>query len=242
MVAPIIGAAISAGGSLLGGFLNNKAASDESQKNWDRQKTAMKNQIQWKVQDAEKAGIHPLAALGVNPASAPGAAQVFDNGIGNAASALGEAVERSMDPMQKGALAMQRIQLERGTLDNELVRGQIASQRMKNIQQSTPGVVSTTGNNVLVNPLTDKPFPAKYPNLGQDAENAYSDIGGNAFGAANLISDLLRNNGYDPAQAYADPIGYGTTELRKATSAAWDRMMRDPNPDYANPPVFNWGY
>lgn len=38
---------------------------------WDRQKTAMQNQIQWAVEDAKKAGLHPLAALGVSPASAP---------------------------------------------------------------------------------------------------------------------------------------------------------------------------
>lgn len=240
MLGAIIGGAISAGSSLLGGMLNNTAADNAADEAWDRQKKVLTKQIQWRVEDAVKAGLHPLAALSVNPASGPPAAAVFDSGLGNAGAALGDAVERVTDPMQKAQIAMQRLQLERATLDNDLIRSNIASQRMRNIQQSTPGVRSTTGNDVLVNPFTDAPFPMKHPDNAQIAQNAYGEPGEWWFGGANMVADWIRNNGMDPKQFYENPIGYGAQELRKATSSAWDNYLTN---NWSNDATqYNWGY
>lgn len=62
-------------GGLLGGGLSWGAAVTEGNKAWRRQKTAMQNQIRWRVADMRAAGINPI--LSVSPgagASAPSVA------------------------------------------------------------------------------------------------------------------------------------------------------------------------
>ena len=55
-------------GGALGGALDSKKAKSDAQDvsnlSYERQKEFAKNTIQWKVEDAKKAGIHPLAAIG----------------------------------------------------------------------------------------------------------------------------------------------------------------------------------
>jgi hypothetical protein len=54
----------SVAGSILGSVGNAIFGKKQDDKNYDRQKQFAKNSIRWRVQDAKKAGIHPLAALG----------------------------------------------------------------------------------------------------------------------------------------------------------------------------------
>lgn len=237
----MLGSIIGAVGSIAGGLINNansKAAAEEA---YENQKNIIQHQTSWLVKDAKRNGIHPLAVLGMNPASGPPPAQVFDSGIGQAAGALGEAAERSMDPMAKIALAQQRLQLEKMMADTDLTKSQVASQRMRNIQQSTPGVRSTTGNDVLVNPFTQEPWSVKNPDAGQIAENHYSEPGGWVFGGGSFIADWMRNNGYDPAAAYKDPVGYFASRLpTPAEIAEQVTGTSTQNPFDAN--NINWGY
>lgn len=82
MVAPaIIGSAIGAGASLLGGALGM----DSERKSRNMQREFAKNAIQWRVADAKKAGIHPLYAMG-----APGIGGSFSSG-----NAMGDAIGRA---------------------------------------------------------------------------------------------------------------------------------------------------
>lgn len=60
MIGDIVSALIGAGGS----FLNSKVTNAQNKK-------IMQNQIQWRVNDAKAAGIHPLAALGANMQPVP---------------------------------------------------------------------------------------------------------------------------------------------------------------------------
>ena len=138
---PVTGAAlINAGSSLLGGVLGGKGKKGpdfEDIKNENR--TVLMNQIQWKVQDAIKAGIHPLAALGVSSASGPsGGWAVGDSSSGpdwgTIAGDLGQNVSRAItahgsqeDRMMQQAL--QKQTLEKGDLENELLRSNIALNR-----------------------------------------------------------------------------------------------------------------
>ena len=74
--AGILGAgAIGATGSLLGSAINSvlgsKSAKEDWQRNYDAQKEFAQNSIQWRVQDAQKAGIHPLYAMGNSPGYTP---------------------------------------------------------------------------------------------------------------------------------------------------------------------------
>lgn len=70
------GAIAAAGASALGSYLNNKAKSDAyndsmafSREQFEYQKALHQNQIQWRVEDAKKAGVHPMAALGLSSMS-----------------------------------------------------------------------------------------------------------------------------------------------------------------------------
>ena len=97
---PLIGSAlISAGGSLLGGLFGHKSSSSASSKNRKFQEKVYKNQIQWRVEDAKKAGLHPLYALGA-PSFSPSATQV-----GEDYSFIGDAARSIADAFGKKAVA-----------------------------------------------------------------------------------------------------------------------------------------
>lgn len=92
-------AAIQAGGSLLGGaissVINDKNAEQDWKRNYEAQKEFAQNSIQWRVQDAQKAGIHPLYAMGNTVGYTPssfGAGDTIGQGIAQAGNAIGEAM------------------------------------------------------------------------------------------------------------------------------------------------------
>ncbi len=59
-----------------------------------------KNGIQWRVEDAKKAGLHPLYALGANTASYTPVSQdssAMGNAVADAGAYLGKAVSQAID-------------------------------------------------------------------------------------------------------------------------------------------------
>jgi hypothetical protein len=56
-----------AAATVIGGMLNYGSSSSASKRAIKLQKEMAKNGIQWRVADAKKAGLHPLAALGMSP-------------------------------------------------------------------------------------------------------------------------------------------------------------------------------
>lgn len=142
---------IPAVGSIVGGLLNSNATSDANAANLMFQRNNMKRQarlqklfanrgIQWKVRDARKAGIHPLYALGASTTSyAPqsvGNVATPDTAMGDALSSasqhIGRAINATSTHDQAFTGKMQALQLERGTLENELLRSQL-------VRASAPG-------------------------------------------------------------------------------------------------------
>lgn len=136
---PIIGGAlIGAGANLLGGLFGRKSQESAADRNIKLQREFAKNGIRWRVEDAKKAGLHPLFALGAqtqsfNPISVadplPDALANMGQDIGRAVTATQTAAERA--PFN--ALALERAQLE-----NELLKSQIA----KNTAQLGPAMPS----------------------------------------------------------------------------------------------------
>lgn len=116
-------ALIGAGASILGGLLGSKSAS----KDRALQVEMAKNAIQWRVEDAKKAGIHPLSALG---AATPGYAPVGDGGLGNAVGQAGEQISRSLDPLNKAQLDVLRSEAERNRAE---AANQVAAARSRTI-------------------------------------------------------------------------------------------------------------
>lgn len=120
----MLGPIIAAGASLLGGYLQNKQADKQSA----QQKEFAQSGIQWKVEDAKKAGIAPLAALGANTISYTPQA-VGDSGVGAAGQDISRAIDATRSPGQRSdayTRTAQMLELERGGLQNDLLRSQIA--------------------------------------------------------------------------------------------------------------------
>ena len=107
----LLGGLLGGAFGLLGNSMSNTAADNAADEAWDRTKKVLTNQVQWRVKDTIKAGLHPLAALGVNPASGPAPAQVgMDLGstFGSMCQDIGRAAEAMMAPESKTAAAMTR--------------------------------------------------------------------------------------------------------------------------------------
>lgn len=81
--------------NLAGGYMNDKANERQSELDYQRQKEFAQNSIQWKAQDAIKAGFHPLAALGTQSASYSPSGMA-GGGVGDALANTGQALSRGV--------------------------------------------------------------------------------------------------------------------------------------------------
>lgn len=135
-------ALIGAGTKLLGGWMNQNATENANAANLAAQQTAAAYQheantknIQWKVADAKAAGIHPLAALGVSPASgiSVGAGVTPNTSMGDAVSGMGQDIQRAITAsrtQQQRAQAydesIRALSIENQSLQNEWLKTRIA--------------------------------------------------------------------------------------------------------------------
>lgn len=94
----ILGAAATVGSALLGAKSQKSANED----NYERQKEFAQMGIQWKVEDAKRAGLHPLYALGGSGATySPSSQPIFDGpslgqNLSRAASAFTSSAEQKL--------------------------------------------------------------------------------------------------------------------------------------------------
>lgn len=197
----MIGSIISAGADLVGGLLNQNAAEEASKKDWKRTKETLQNQIQWRTQDAVKAGLHPLVGAGISPSAGPPPSTVGDMGsaVSNMGNNLGRAVDAYMDPAAKVAAKAALLDLEQRQANIDLTRSQIAgAQKALLTTGSTPGIASPIPQKVSL-PLPGSPYDRRnpvgveYPGLGEEAEKHYSDIGGFVYGGSAMVNDTLNH-------------------------------------------------
>lgn len=210
MLDAILGAAT----SLAGGLLNNKAQK-ESNKRAEAQALRQENLqrefaqsgIQWKVKDAEAAGVNPLFALGANttsyqPTNVGGGASDFSF-LGETGQNIGRAIDATRStPASAMALQLGKIQLEGAQLDNDLKRTQLASAIRTNAIGAHPG---------LPGPFTRSQIP------GQSGSGQYDESTIPLMHTARepQYTTNLRSFGYDvhpnprfsDAQSYEDRYG-----------------------------------
>lgn len=165
------GSMLSGGSDFLGGLTSalgiggkGKGQNAANQFQWNRQWQIeqYKNRMQWMKEDAEKAGIHPLAALGA-PLGSPAGATYGDSsssrdigssianmgqGIARATEAYGSREEREL--LKIGA----KLDLENKQLQNERLRSEIGLMRQPG---TPPGLtmvpaIDGQGDAVVVNP------------------------------------------------------------------------------------------
>lgn len=185
-IMPGVGTIIGAGIGLLGGMFSSKsAAKAEARSREDAQ-----NRIQWAVADARKAGVHPLAALGMSQQSV---AYSTGSATGDAIQQIGKTYSRQQ--INKGLNAAQ-IKSYEAAAERDFALASAttaATARAKQASNSQP-----TGRPVTSMMLPDQTIghPGNTRKLGsafdvQSAEDRYWEFGGAAAGIANVGGDLV---------------------------------------------------
>lgn len=135
----MLSALIGAGSSLLGGLFNSNA----QKKQMALQKEFAQKGIQWKAEDAEKAGISKLYALGANTTSYSPVS--VGGGMGDALSTAGQNIGRAIDATQSPsgrvghmAATLAETQVEGARLDNDIKRAHLASMVATRTQPGNP--------------------------------------------------------------------------------------------------------
>lgn len=149
------GAIASIGGNLLGGLLGSNAqdkANEQNQQNMLRQEALQRefaqNSIQWKTEDAKKAGIHPLYAMGANTVSySPNVVgAVPETALPNALAQSGQDISRAINSTRTQdqrndaySKTVEALTLTKFGLENELLSAQISKLRAAN-NPPMPGI------------------------------------------------------------------------------------------------------
>lgn len=125
----VIGAGISGLAGIAGGMINASQSKSIARAQMRLQKEFAQNGIQWRVQDAKAAGIHPLYALGANTATYTPVSQDssgLGNAVADAGAYLGKAVDGAIDKDTRRELEQENL------LYTQLMReGQLEEQRQR---------------------------------------------------------------------------------------------------------------
>lgn len=151
----LVGTGISALSSIIGGSMKNDAAEKIAAQNIANQREFAQKGIQWKVQDAKAAGIHPLFALGASTNS-------FSNVVGG--EGLGEGIEKAGQDIGRAVSATgdreaRLLQLKKLQLDvdgqqtaNDIAKTDLASRVAKLTQPGNPPPVPLPVNHEQSDP------------------------------------------------------------------------------------------
>lgn len=150
----MIGDIISAGANIIGGIMGSNSAEKarEHQMQIHREQIGLQREfaergISWKVNDAKNAGIHPIFALGGSGATyTPQSTTIApDMSMANAMSRAGQDIGRAVNATQNAATrvdaftaASQALTLERGKLENDVLKADLASRAARLRQQINP--------------------------------------------------------------------------------------------------------
>lgn len=228
----LLGGAAAAGGNLIGGIvghiLNNKASKEEWQANYNAQKEFAQNSIQWRVQDAQKAGIHPLYAMGNSPGYTP-SSSMNNNSLQAGIAGAGEAMQMAMGQLQMANLMAQTKETEAKALGARVD----AVKKAASLGVHNASVASNLGQ-------TPKTLAPKKTKLTTNPR--VEIVKGETAGAHNMknLNDFQRyGDGWIsyPNQELLDAIGDAsiwnpmTWPLFKD---AWDAWFNDNSRDFAN--------
>lgn len=170
-----------------GGILGNNAKQDMfsqaqalSREQFEYQKALHQNQIQWRVEDAKRAGVHPMAALGLSSMSfspvSSASVPEYDNWLGEVGQNIDRAIQQGKTQKEREeAKALQeidsRLALRNKELQNDLLETELADKRFRLQQQmfpAPPPANSPTGlipgqGDALTNPQAMRTTPQTEP-------------------------------------------------------------------------------
>lgn len=186
-----IGALISGGASILGGLLGKSSAD----KQMAMQKTFAKNAIQWKTADALKAGVHPAFALGA-PTISYNPVQVgqLGEGLAQAGQDIGRAMTAQMPGDMKGSVyskGIAALELERGGLQNEILKEQLRQMRAPGTPPAYPGgnaVIPGQGDTRVFDIFGKRVTTPAHESSANTLENEYGE-GADVVGGIRLLRD-----------------------------------------------------
>lgn len=186
-------AAIAAGGKILGGVMSDRATSRQNAANIAHQKEFAQNAVQWKVEDAKKAGLHPLYALGANTTSF--------SPIPVTGSATGDAIARGAANV---AESMSKSKMNK--LQTDLVEAQIQESRSRSIAALAQAKATNAEADFVTKQAIESAHRrdtqlkvgavpiTKDPNWSdtQDMEDRYGDVAGAIYGLAVGGADFVK--------------------------------------------------
>lgn len=148
MLAPL---ATIAGGVLnfLGNERSNKNAKAMADENIRQQREFAQHGLTWKIDDAFRNAdrVHPIYSIGASgPSYTPVSANFSaDTSLGNAVAAAGQDIGRAVNATATNrqrvdafTVAAQKLSLEKGSLENELLRSELASKNARLRQVAMP--------------------------------------------------------------------------------------------------------
>lgn len=143
-----IGNVISAGLGYFGARKDAEIQEKMAEKNIALQREFAQTGVQWKVEDAKKAGIHPLYALGAQTHSFSPVSVGSDYGtaFARAGQDLSRAMHNTRSAFQREdaySSTLKALQLERGKLENDVLKADLASKLARLNQQSGPPIPSS---------------------------------------------------------------------------------------------------
>lgn len=171
-----LGSVANIAGPLVGGILSNKSQSEANDLNYQLaqaqlqfQQEYAKNRLQWQVEDAKKAGLHPMVAAGLSPTSfspvSAGQSGLNYDWVSQIGQNLDYAATKAKTTQQQAqafafAKASNELTLESLRLDNDIKRMEIMSMasRLSNSGPSAPSsgksgaVVEGQGDSVKIVP------------------------------------------------------------------------------------------
>lgn len=118
---------IAPGLPVVGGIFDSIFEGDRRAEERRYQESREDSFVQRRARDARRAGIHPLAALGMNAPSSYGGSMTESGGFERMGQNLDRAVMANSSPNDQYTRRLRQIQLERGELENTLLRSQIAN-------------------------------------------------------------------------------------------------------------------
>lgn len=152
---------------LIGGHQSRKTARQINDQNNAMQREFAQHGIRWKVEDAEKAGVHPLFALGAQTTGYTPSSVVPDySDYGRAGEKLGNAVSKALDPDQRELTAATRREIDSRTNANDAQASMYRSQAMLNLREFETPPFPPTGRDadVITDPVSGaivRKFPAQ---------------------------------------------------------------------------------
>lgn len=235
-----IGSALS-GVASLGGLFGDKGLSPRMQAATEAayNREVMQNQIQWKVDDARKAGVHPLAALGTNTVSwspsmsGGGGGDTAIQRISEAGQGIGRAASAFADSRMKKILFEQEVRMnELKIKDAEVSLQKNASANALATAPGSPPALNGADISFIPsqNTRTRRDDAATEANFPAPATKEFINRDGSVtVWPSNDAKQAIEDSMYEWEHMYRNRFAPFFRDQGRSVRRAWDNVWWNPN-------------